>query len=513
MRKMTKTAVTLAAMSAMTIASASLAFAAAQRDQLNAVENPAATSNPNSGKWEGNNADGWTFTPADEKKLANTWAEIDGVWYYFHKDGIMARDELVYMEGETYYFTPTGAMAVGWYGFDNDSDVIYNYELNIEDNIADINNPVFKNAADAYDTVWMYFYSDGKAADDEWVNPGFDLWYYFDDIVMACGDYDHEIGNAYYGFAEDGHMFVGWEENSENYHIKVPDKNESTWYYYDVNGKKFNVNAENNGYGWKKIAGKWYCFREEDSGDAHSVGTLITNTYFNNKATADTSEDADPSKDPEYYYVDSNGLMATGVVSVSKEAYYVTAVSGWNANHRKKLKDCGGDTWDVLFNSNGTAKEGWSETRYYASMNPNNVLGFDKEDYIVEPYAEKGKVLKGALVKNAFISKSSNLYYVDKYGDKMVNHALQVGAADVTKTNGNITGLSTFVADDIDNSNPYKAYILFNSKGEAYSDIEVGREIRIGSKKYTAVGTYTEISSIKDYSKLNVTLFIYDNKN
>lgn len=145
-------------------------------------------------------------------------------------------------------------------------------------------------------------------------------------------------------------------------------------------------------------------------------------------------------------------------------------------------------------------------------MNPNNVLGFDKEDYIVEPYAEKGKVLRGALVKNAFISKSSNLYYVDKYGDKMVNHALQVGAADVTKTDGNI-GLLTFVADDIDNSNPYKAYILFNSKGEAYSDIEVGREIRIGSKKYTAVGTYTEISSIKDYSKLNVTLFIYDNKN
>ncbi len=506
MRKMTKTAVTLAAMSAMTIASASLAFAAAQRDQLNAVENPAATSNPNSGKWEGNNADGWTFTPADESKLKNTWAEIDGVWYYFHKDGIMARDELVYMEGETYYFTPTGAMAVGWYGFDNDSDVIYNYELNIEDNIADINNPVFKNAADAYDTVWMYFYSDGKAADDEWVNPGFDLWYYFDDIVMACGDYDHEIGNAYYGFAEDGHMFVGWEENSENYHIKVPDKNESTWYYYDVNGKKFNVNAENNGYGWKKIAGKWYCFREEEDNNAHSVGTLITNTYFNNKLTADDKYD-----DIDYYYVDKNGVMATGVININKEAYYVNSVSGWDS--RGTIKNAGGDSIDVLFDSNGKAKEGWSGTRYYADMSFNNVQKFDKEKYTVKAYDKNVNILKGSLVKDAFISKSSNLYYVDKYGDKMVNHALQVGAADVTKTNGNITGLSTFVADDIDNSNPYKAYILFNSKGEAYSDIEVGREIRIGSKKYTAVGTYTEISSIKDYSKLNVTLFIYDNKN
>ena len=339
MRKMTKTAVTLAAMSAMTIASASLAFAAAQRDQLNAVENPASTSNPNSGKWEGNNADGWTFTPADEKKLANTWAEIDGVWYYFHKDGYMAQDELVYLEGETYYFTPNGAMATGWYAFDKDSDVLYDYDLDVQDNIDDINNPVFKNAGDAYDTVWMYFYSDGKAADDEWVNPGSGLWYYFDDIVMACGDYDHEIGNAYYGVAEDGHMYVGWEQNVQNSHIKAPNKEDDSWYYYDVNGKKFDVKKENNGYGWKKFDGKWYCFKYEEVIDVNgnveyiSVGTLITNAYFNNGVTAYDKVD--------YYYVDKNGVMATGVVSVGKDDLCIKTGIDWN--YQTTVKEQGGD--------------------------------------------------------------------------------------------------------------------------------------------------------------------------
>lgn len=504
MRKMTKTAVTLAAMSAMTIASASLAFAAtSQRDQLSAVENPAAAANPNSGKWAGNNADGWTFTPADEKKLANTWAEIDGVWYYFHKDGIMARDELVYMEGETYYFTPTGAMAVGWYAFDNDSDVLYDYDLDVQDNIDDINNPVFRNREDAYDTIWMYFYSDGKAADDEWVNPGSGLWYYFDDIVMACGDYDHAVGNAYYGFAEDGHMYVGWEQNVVNAHIKAPNKEENSWYYYDSNGKKFNVVAENNGFGWKKIDGKWYCFREQEENNTEqdfSVGTLIIKAYFNNGVTADDKA--------EYYYVDKNGVMATGVVSVEKSALYVKDADDWtNQTKVESMHDeygTKGDTWDVLFGSDGKAKEGWDGNRYYANMGATNTKSFNKDSYAVTGYTKKGMVLKGALVKEAFINKSDHIYYVDKYGDKVVNHALQVGTANgYLGTSDNITGVDNFQADD---TGRYKAFVLFNSKGEAYEDVALGRTVKVGSKKYVAVDTY-------DDAGRDITLFMYENLN
>ena len=81
MRKMTKTAVTLAAMSAMTIASASLAFAAtSQVDGLTAIKaETQTTTGPDTGLWNGDNRDGWTFTTDDGIKLKNTWAEIDDI--------------------------------------------------------------------------------------------------------------------------------------------------------------------------------------------------------------------------------------------------------------------------------------------------------------------------------------------------------------------------------------------------------------------------------------------------
>ncbi len=349
----------------------------------------------------------------------------------------------------------------------------------------------------------MYFYSDGKAADDEWVNPGSGLWYYFDDIVMACGDYDHAVGNAYYGFAEDGHMYVGWEQNVVNAHIKAPNKEENSWYYYDSNGKKFNVVAENNGFGWKKIDGKWYCFREQEENNTEqdfSVGTLIIKAYFNNGVTADDKA--------EYYYVDKNGVMATGVVSVEKSALYVKDADDWtNQTKVESMHDeygTKGDTWDVLFGSDGKAKEGWDGNRYYANMGATNTKSFNKDSYAVTGYTKKGMVLKGALVKEAFINKSDHIYYVDKYGDKVVNHALQVGTANgYLGTSDNITGVDNFQADD---TGRYKAFVLFNSKGEAYEDVALGRTVKVGSKKYVAVDTY-------DDAGRDITLFMYENLN
>ncbi len=519
MRKMTKTAVTLAAMSAMTIASASLAFAAAQRDQLNAVENPAATSNPNSGKWE-ENADGWTFTPSDENKLKNTWAEIDGVWYYFHKDGIMAQDELVYLEGKTYYFTPNGAMAVGWYGFDWDSEVLDDYGLNIQENIDDIRNPVFENVADAYDTVWLYFDTNGVAKDDEWYhaeNSG--LWYRFDDIVMVCGDFDHELNGSYYGFDENGAMLVGWARNYNDLMKTAPNKDETAWYYYDSNGKKFDANR-NNGYAWKQITDEngtnWYCFYasgqvgSQDSGYAGSVGTLIMNSYFSNEKTG--------TGDKNFYYVNNKGIMATGVVTVPKDAKYVDS-AGWTTNDKGEVPEVG-KKWDVYFGKDGTAQsDTWSGNRFYANKDSANVFNFKEDNsgtttFVVSGYTEDANVrkIKGALVKSAFVYKSDNFYYVDKDGDKVTSSVVEVGSIDgITGDFSNTKAVSTTENNAVE----YKAYVLLNAKGEVYTDVEPGREIRIGSKRYKATNhtlrTKDGDSITKDGDSIQI--FYYENKN
>ena len=163
MRKMTKTAVTLAAMSAMTIASASLAFAAtSQVDGLTAIKTETeATTGPDTGLWNGDNRDGWTFTTDDGIKLKNTWAEIDDIWYYFHKDGIMAQDEILYIDGESYFFNENGAMATGWQQIKSNMDAYSDVEID-PDLFKETNIAVDEDWAYSYhDYVWCYFFENG----------------------------------------------------------------------------------------------------------------------------------------------------------------------------------------------------------------------------------------------------------------------------------------------------------------------------------------------------------------
>ena len=93
----------------------------------------------NQNGWQGNTADGWYYYQNGTKLTG--WQQIRGIWYWFDRTGLMAQDELVYIAGETYYFNLAGAMATGWYEFDRDSDVIYDYDLDVEDAVSDIQNP------------------------------------------------------------------------------------------------------------------------------------------------------------------------------------------------------------------------------------------------------------------------------------------------------------------------------------------------------------------------------------
>ena len=115
MRKMTKTAVTLAAMSAMTVASASMALAATKQEpNISSISEAQEVVNTEaSGKWGGSDISGWTFTKENGEKLKNQWAEIDGIWYYFEGETIL-QDSVKYIDGETYFFNENGTLATGW---------------------------------------------------------------------------------------------------------------------------------------------------------------------------------------------------------------------------------------------------------------------------------------------------------------------------------------------------------------------------------------------------------------
>ena len=514
MRKMTKTAAVVAAMSALTVASASVAFAAVdQRTNLSSLGKEAAADAAAVGEWDETD-DGWTFT-VDGDELAGTWAEIDGAWYYFHKDGIMAEDELVYLEGETYYFHPDGRMqADGWISLNGDGDEIYEYGLDIEEYDKDIRNAV---DGASYDKVWMLFNADGTAYDDEWATivdetTGGKLHYYFDDIIMVCGDYDHDVNGTIYGFGADGHMFVGWEQNYDDQMKSAPNKDADVWYYYATNGKKFvaeNKYAEKDddveeGFAWKEIDDNWYCFMNEEivtGGD--SCGTLICDVYFCNNELG--------SGNDKYYYVDKKGVMQTGVKSLAKDTKYVTG--DWASSTKTKAAT------EILLKSSGEANpNAWSGDSFYAKSIPSNVWTFesntegvkDKED---AKYAD----IVAHLVKSAFVYKN-DMYLIDKYGDKVENSAIQVGMITIDGE-----GKISFDqgADDKSQKYTYKAYVLANSKGVIYEsdDVEVedGRTVKVGAKKYTPVDFTVDLTDKKANDGAGETyklqVFYYANEN
>ena len=490
MRKMTKTAAVVAAMSALTVASASVAFAAVdERTNLSSLGKEAAVDAAAVGEWDDTD-DGWTFT-VDGDELAGTWAEIDGAWYYFHKDGIMAEDELVYLEGETYYFHPDGRMqAAGWVKLDGDGDQIYEYGLDIEEYKDDIVNPV---DGGGYSKAWLYFNADGTACDDEWfTDPESDLHYYFDDIIMVCGDYDHDVNGTVYGFAADGHMFVGWEENYDDQMKSAPNKDAEVWYYYNTNGKKFVANNKygdnEEGFAWKEIDDNWYCFMNEEivTGGA-SVGTLICDVYFCNDELG--------SGNDKYYYVDKKGVMQTGVKSLAKDTKYVTG--DWASSTKTKAAT------EILLKSSGEANpNAWSGDSFYAKANADNVWTFESNTKGVQATEDaKYADIVAHLVKSAFVYKD-DMYLIDKYGDKVVNSATMVGMLGTD-------GAFTAAAEDASVKGTYRAYVLSNSKGVIYEagDVDADRTVKVGAKKYVATD---EVLTVGDKE---LQIFYYENEN
>ncbi len=456
----------------------------------------AMADNTENNGWQGNDINGWYYYENNVKVTG--WKSIDNIWYYFDRNGLMAQNELVYIAGETYYLNPTGAMATGWYGFDHNSDILYDYKVDVQGAIDDIQNPVFKTPQEAYDTVWLYFHSNGTAADDEWIQSDAGLWYYFDDILMVAGDFDHAIDNARYGFDENGAMLVGWAQNYNNQSILAPNKDSRTWYYYDSNGKKFNVDAEANRFGWKRIDNEWYCFKSElNLSSGNSVGTLIVDTLFNNGAAADTASD--------FFYVDKSGAMATGVTNVSKDSVLIESREDWGLSTANKVNKHSGGNVDILFDGDGKAKDKtFVNGRYYAAAQDENVKTFETSSFGVTAYADRSiSNLKGALVKEAFVEKDNKTYFVDKFGDSVTSHALQIGYVTV-KDDG-----YTFSETPTNADNEYKAYAIFDSKGVAYDDVAANRTVTAGAKRYTSTGQ--KYTAEKDVQVNNVTIFYYKN--
>lgn len=129
-----------------------------------------------------------------------------------------------------------------------------------------------------------------------------------------------------------------------------------------------------------------------------------------------------------------------------------------------------------------------------------NVKAFDAKTFAVSGYTIN---FAASLVKNCFVTKDDNTYYMDKYGDKLVSSALQIGYVTVAETAGTVH--YKFSPASTGAANEYKAYLLFDGKGIARDDVPAGRTASAGSKKYDSTGIAYETQG----GAKNAVIFYY----
>ena len=210
----------------------------------------------------------WVYYDRNGDKVTDKWAKSGNNWYYLDSNGEMAVDQLI-EDGDNYYYVDVnGVMAANqWVAIDNED-------------AGDDNEP---------EHYWYYFQANGKALkngdnnkvalktvngkkyafDDEgkmlygWVKS---------DDASRIDDTDGDAfkdGDYYFGGEDDGAMTTGWVLMDITYNEATSDKeiapvfnedeDQSRWFYFKSNGKKIKAEGDDIQKG-KTINGKKYEF-------------------------------------------------------------------------------------------------------------------------------------------------------------------------------------------------------------------------------------------------------------
>ena len=214
----------------------------------------------------------WVYYNRDGERATDQWKKSGNNWYWLNSDGEMAIDQLI-EDGDNYYYVDiNGVMAANqWVAIDNED----------------------AGQDDEPDHYWYYFQANGKAltqGDNDKVSLKTvnGKKYAFDDEgKMLFGWVDENSaervddtdgdgfkeGTYYFGGEDDGAMTVGWlqldvtydEATNDEYKYTAPvfndDEDQTRWFYFKSNGKK--IYAEDGDRTKDKtINGKKYAFDE-----------------------------------------------------------------------------------------------------------------------------------------------------------------------------------------------------------------------------------------------------------
>ena len=238
--------------------------------------------------------DGWKETSDGNfvyieagQMVKGCWKEIEGVRYYFDSSGIMCKDTVTSIwdegtgESGYYRFDSNGKVVTGWYQ-DEDED-------------------------------WYYYGNDGKAP--KGMQKIGNATYYFLYAGRMATDYTYELDSKLYYFGEDGKLTDeinlaenGWKSTADGnwYYTESGKLVKNEWrqigkfrYRFDYEGKmvKDTTWGESD-----ETTGKYISYRFDKDGH------MVTGWY--------------QDRNSSWYYYDSKGAAAEGLVTVGKDTYY-----------------------------------------------------------------------------------------------------------------------------------------------------------------------------------------------
>jgi glucan-binding YG repeat protein len=285
---------------------------------------------PSGGTWEY-----WSYLNS-EGDYEYGWKKIDGKWYYFNSNQVCRNGGTCSIDGKAYLFGLDGALIQrqpGWYE-QTEIDDGYSY------------------------TIRCYFKTNEELATGWYKIDG--KWYYFswtgELYSTKAGIY--QIEDKYYLFDTDGTLVYGkpgWQSVREynEYHeydeyscnINSGGVIQEGWYiethywlgygqtfdykyYFDANGQKV--------YGWKKIDGEWYYFRDWDGRQVGVNGgteTIDGKLYYFSKEDGSLVQHGigwyevqqtnwDGSTYSNWYYFTTVEEVATGWTKIGGDWYY-----------------------------------------------------------------------------------------------------------------------------------------------------------------------------------------------
>ena len=229
----------------------------------------------------------WVYYNRDGERATDSWKKSGNNWYYLDSDGEMAIDQLI-EDGDNYYYVDiNGVMASNqWVAIENED----------------------AGEDDEPEHYWYYFQANGKAltnGDNDKVSlktingkkyafddEGKMLWGWVnEDDPSHIDDTDgnaFETGDYYFGSADDGAMTTGWlqlditysdAESNSSYKYTgaafTDDEDQTRWFYFKSNGKKVAAESADGNTKDKTINGKKYAF--------DNYGAMVAEWSLNDK--------------------------------------------------------------------------------------------------------------------------------------------------------------------------------------------------------------------------------------